>query len=158
MAACSLLPDLSSQACWPFCWYAKCLASSTLFFFIFFAEFLQHPYSVAKTPNNIAEFVCVAKHCENVVFIINDTTAGSSDLEKKGFLQLPWERVTKGANEALMRNLTVAVSSTQYNNTRIRCEADGMSLTQADDVMSDTARLMIQGTKFAMPDHYSCTM
>ena len=102
---------------------------------------LSHPESINVTTNSEVEFSCVAIANE-IIFIVNETSASDLIIANKGFTQLLADDVN---NTTLLRSLT-ATASTQYDNTEVYCVAlIVVSPTEINSIASDIAILRVQG-------------
>ena len=90
----------------------------------------------AAVIGSTVEFTCTARNSEVIDYIINGTSADSSDIRNIGlFLQCSFDN----NNITITRRLSVTVSS-RFNNTEILCRAIKTNYTD-----SNTATLTVQG-------------
>ena len=82
------------------------------------------------------EFSCSAVNSNLIYFLINGTTAASSNFTLKGFSLKTEETI----GNKVIRNLTLASATADINNTEIICRAGSDNVTE-----SDIALLRIQG-------------
>ena len=99
------------------------------------------PVSVTAVNGSTVEFNCTASNTDHIEYRVNGTPASDSDAQKKGFIQLG--DISLGGN-LRRRNLRVTVSS-QYNNTKIVCRANGSQYMN-----SETANLTVQGNYYPL--------
>ena len=93
------------------------------------------------TTNSEVEFSCVAIANE-ILFLVNETSASDSIIENKGFVQLSADEV----NDTTLRRSLTATGLTQYDNTEVYCIAlIFVSLTEINSIPSDVAILRVQG-------------
>ena len=99
--------------------------------------FLVHPSSIAAVDGSTVEFTCTANNSDSILYFVDQTSADSSSVMNKGFVQL---EVKDLDTQVFRRNLSVTVSSL-YNNTEILCRATGSPM----NTDSNTATLTVQG-------------
>ena len=106
---------------------------------MYVTEIIESPRSVNVSTNSSAvNFTCIAV-ADTITFFVNDTGASNDVITGKGFLQN--QEVLDHMGQ-LNRVLTLAVATTDLNNTEIYCQAIGGTPLV---VNSTIAVLRIQG-------------
>ena len=102
----------------------------------YYTDITVHPESVNTILNSTVSFTCEAV-ADLIDFQVNDSSADTSDVVNKGFIQ----QSAHALNGGKVRRVLLAEALEDNNNTNISCKAYGSPL----NIYSNIAVLRIQG-------------
>ena len=94
-----------------------------------YTEITVHPQSVNTTLNSTANLICEAI-ADLIDFQVNDSSADTVDVVKKGFIQ----QSVHALNGGKVRRILLAKALEDNNNTNIKCGANGIAMNVNSDI------------------------